>query len=175
MTSPRQTKTKMLMAVLRKGAAQSAFMATLALAGSNPVFATIDNTAQASGDYNGTPVQSDFVTVKVPVALAYPALEITKVASPRINVAAGTEVTYTYTVKNSGNATLTNISLDDVHQGGGTAPVPGDESLLTDVGLQNDSTDATTSDGVWSVLAPGDTITFTSKYIVVQSDVDTKQ
>jgi hypothetical protein len=175
MSTPRQAKTKLLMAALRKGAAQSAFMASLVLAGSSTAYATIDNTAQASGDYNGDAVLSDFVTVQVPVSPSTPGLEITKVATPDTNVAAGSTVTYTYTVKNSGNTTLTDISLSDAHTGSGTPPVPLNEAISFDADTQNDSSDLNAGDGVWSVLAPGDVITLTSTYIITQSDVDTKQ
>jgi large repetitive protein len=78
-------------------------------------------------------------------------------------------------VTNTGNATLQNISLNDVHNGSGTPPLPGNETLLTDNGTLGDTTDSASANGVWSVLAPGDVITFTSTYTVTQNDVDTKQ
>jgi large repetitive protein len=137
--------------------------------------ADITNTATANGTYSGNPVQSAPVTVNVPVGPQTSALTIVKTASPDTNVAAGQVVTYTYTVTNSGNATLQNISLNDVHNGSGTPPVPGNETLLTDNGTLGDTTDTAPADGVWSVLAPGDVITFTSTYTVTQHDVDTKQ
>lgn len=141
----------------------------------NPVSADITNTATAGGDYAGNPVQSDPVTANVPVAAAAPALSIVKTASPDTNVIAGQVVTYTYTVTNTGNTTLQNISLNDVHDGTGLPPVPGNETLFTDNGTLGDTTDSTPADGVWSVLAPGDVLTFTSSYTVTQNDVDTKQ
>jgi large repetitive protein len=137
--------------------------------------ASIDNTATAIGDYEGTPVASPASTVNVPVAPAAPAMVVTKIAAPDSDVSAGTLVTYTYTVRNSGNTTLTNISLSDVHNGQGTAPVPGNEVLSDDVGTLNDSTDATPNDGVWSVLAPGDEVTLTATYTLIQADVDLNQ
>jgi large repetitive protein len=152
-----------------------AFMVTCVVAGTNSANATIDNTATATGDYGGNPVASDPTTVSVDVAPALPSLQVTKVASPSTNVAAGTTVTYTYTVLNSGNQTLTNVSLADAHQGSGGAPVPLNEVLTTDANTANDSTDAIPNDGVWSTLAPGDVITLTSTYIVTQADVDTHQ
>jgi large repetitive protein len=137
--------------------------------------ADITNTAVANGTYAGNPVQSDPVTVNVPVGPQNSQLTIVKTAAPDVNVPAGQVVTYTYTVTNSGNSTLQNISLNDVHNGSGAPPVPGNETLLTDNGTLGDTTDSAPADGVWSVLAPGDVITFTSTYTVTQQDVDTKQ
>jgi large repetitive protein len=152
-----------------------AFLVLLVAAGAKPAFATIDNTATANGTYEGNPVVSDPVTVNVPVAPANGSLLVTKTGTPDTNLPAGTVVTYTYTVQNNGNLTLTNINLNDVHGGSGPAPVPGNETLTTDAGTLNDSTDATANDGVWSVLAPGDVITLTATYTITQTDVDQSQ
>ena len=70
---------------------------------------------------------------------------------------------------------VTNIFLADAHIGSGPSPVPLNESLTTDAGTLNDSTDNTPNDGQWSTLAPGDEITLTATYIITQIDVDTKQ
>lgn len=137
--------------------------------------ATIDNTAVAKGTYAASIINSNSVTVNVPVGAANSSFIVTKSASPSTNVQAGQVVTYTYTVKNNGNVTLHNISLADVHNATGAAPVPGTETLSNDVAPLGDSTDATAGNGVWSTLAPGDTITFTATYTVKQSDVDTLQ
>jgi large repetitive protein len=164
-----------LKAATRPVAVVSAFMMGLAVAGTEPAFATIDNTATAAGIYAGNPVTSAPDSVAVPVTPANPSLEVTKVATPDSNVPAGTVVTYTYTVRNTGNTRLSNILLSDVHAGSGPAPVPGNEALTTDSGTINDSTDATANDGVWSTLGPGDVITLTATYTITQNDVDTKQ
>jgi large repetitive protein len=100
---------------------------------------------------------------------------VTKAATPNTNLSAGQVVTYTYTVKNTGNVSIKNIALTDVHNAIGAAPVPGSEVVTGDVPPLNDSNDATAGNGVWSSLAPGDTITFTATYTVQQSDVDTLQ
>jgi uncharacterized repeat protein (TIGR01451 family) len=168
------------MSTVRKTAAPKvavvlAFNVLVAVAGTAPAFATIDNTATAAGLYNGTPVQSNTVTVNVPVAPAAPSLLVTKVVSPSVNVPAGTTVTYTYTVRNSGNQVLTNVTLNDVHNGSGPAPIPRSEVLSTDAAPSNDSTDSAANNGVWTRLAPGDVITLTSTYVITQQDVDTRQ
>jgi large repetitive protein len=175
MNLPRHIITPRLRTASSPVAVRLAFFVGLCVAGAEPAIASIDNTATANGTYNGNPVVSNVVTVNVTVAPAAPALVVTKIASPDTNVTAGTLVTYTYTVRNAGNQTITNISLADTHQGSGAAPVPGNEGLTTDAGPSNDSSDATSNDGVWSVLAPGDVITLTATYTITQTDVDQKQ
>jgi uncharacterized repeat protein (TIGR01451 family) len=175
MTLSRHSIGTALKAATPRVAVLLAFAVTCGVAGTTVAHATIDNTATAAGVYNGNPVVSNTATVSVDVSSALPGLEVTKVATPNSNVPAGTLVTYTYTVRNAGNQTLTNVSLNDVHSGSGPAPIPGNEVLTTDAGVANDSTDGAANDGVWSMLAPGDVITLTSTYIVTQSDVDTQQ
>jgi large repetitive protein len=152
-----------------------AFLVLVSVAGAEPAFAALENTATVTGEYNGLPVPTASDSLSVPVSASGPALEVTKVGTPDTNVPAGTVVTYTYTVRNSGNQTISNISLSDVHAGAGAPPVPGNETLTSDVGTPNDSTDATPNDGVWSTLAPGDVITLTATYTIIQTDVDQSQ
>ena len=115
MNLSRHANSTALRAVTPQVAASLAFMVFVAVAGTNPAFATIDNTAAAAGTYNGNPIVSNTASVSVDVSNALSTLEVTKVATPNTNVPAGTLVTYTYTVRNSGNQTLTNVSLNDVH------------------------------------------------------------
>ena len=103
-----------------------------------------------------------------------PSITVTKTASADSNVPAGTTITYTYVVTNTGNQTISSIDLSDAHGGSGPAPDPGNETLTTDTGITGDSSDAGTN-GIWDSLAPGDQVTFTASYIVTQSDVDTLQ
>jgi large repetitive protein len=145
--------------------------------GSHPAFATIDNTAVAVGEYLGAPTASAGSTVNVPVTPATESMAVTKTANDTTDVVAGQVITYTYTIRNTGTVTLTNVSLGENHNGTnvGGAPVPGSEIISIDVGPSGDSSDATVNDGVWSVLAPGDTVQFTATYAVVQTDVDNRQ
>jgi hypothetical protein len=81
---------------------------------------------------------------------------------------------YTYRVTNSGNVTMTNVTINDAHIGYGTLPVPGNEAIFTDAAPFGNSVDAATN-GSWDTLAPGDVIEFTSTYTVVQADIDNLQ
>jgi large repetitive protein len=175
MNQPRFTISKAKKTMARPVVVRLALLLLVVAAGSKQVFATIDNDATATGTYAGQPVVSNTDSEQITVTPAGPALVVTKVATPDTNVAAGTVVTYTYTVQNSGNQVLTNITLNDVHSGSGPAPVPGSETLTTDAGTTNDSIDSAANDGLWSTLAPGDVITLTATYTITQSDVDTQQ
>ena len=104
-----------------------------------------------------------------------PALEITKTASPNSNVNVGQSVTYTYRVRNSGNVPITGITVSDIHNGYGTAPMPGSETLFSDVAPFGDSSTGTAGDGIWATLGVGDEITFSANYNVVQADIDLLQ
>jgi large repetitive protein len=175
MIAPHTTLKQELPGTLRR---VPAFMAALLLGvvlQANFAFATIDNVATASGTYASAPVLSPSSSVSVTVAAGAPSMLVTKTASPNTNLFAGQVITYTYTVKNTGNVSLQNISLTDVHNAIGAAPVPGSEVITSDVPPLNDSSDATAGNGMWSILAPGDTVTFTATYTVKQSDVDTLQ
>jgi len=80
-----------------------------------------------------------------------PGLSLNKTASVTVDVQAGDVITYTYAVENTGNVTMTNVSISDVHSGTGTL------SAITP---------ATVS------LAPGASQDFTATYTVTQADID---
>jgi hypothetical protein len=103
-----------------------------------------------------------------------PALSIVKVADTAGPVALNDVITYTYTVTNSGNTTITGISLSEAFNGYGAAPAPGAEALTNDVAPLGDSTDAA-ANGSWDTIGPGDAVTFTATYTVTQQDVDLLQ
>jgi uncharacterized repeat protein (TIGR01451 family) len=102
-----------------------------------------------------------------------PSMSIVKTADDTTDVVLGQVITYTYVVKNTGNITIDNVSVGEVHGGSGAPPVPANEALTADVAPLLDSTDASANNGVWSTLAPGDTVTFTGTYTITQTDVDT--
>lgn len=140
----------------------------------NSAHADIENTAIANGDYDSVTISSNPSSASVPVVTSNLHMLVTKTADKTSNVNAGELITYTYTVTNDGNVTIKNLTLADVQNAAGPAPVPGSE-LLTDNPPNGNSTDATANDGTWDSLAPGDKLTFTATYTVKQSDVDNLQ
>lgn len=134
-----------------------------------------NNISVTSAEYTTEGVTDETALATTVILPANPSITVTKVADQTVNVAAGVTVTYTYTVVNNGNQFISNISLSDSHNGSGSAPVPGNEAIAVDNGVQNDSDTGIPNDGIWQTLAPGDEITFTATYIVTQNDVDTLQ
>ena len=112
------------------------------------------NTAYAYANGGSTPLSSDSVKINF-TQIPHPTLVITTrlnldEAGPDNRVDEGDTITYTFTVKNSGNVTLTNISL--------TSLTPG----------------LTISGGPIASLEPGesDSTTFTASYTLSQEVID---
>jgi uncharacterized repeat protein (TIGR01451 family) len=137
----------------------------------------IDNTAVASGTYISAPVSaSGFAAVTVTQS---PQLSMLK----RWDFAPGGDingngtadvndvVVYTYAVTNSGNLTVNNVTVTDVHE---ATAVPSGSILNETLNLGGSpaSTDAVPNNGVWSVLQPGDTVSFKYQHTVTQAEVD---
>ncbi|MBK8456155.1 MAG: hypothetical protein IPL47_02805 [Phyllobacteriaceae bacterium] len=120
------------------------------------------------------PIPSNAATTTVTQSPSLSTVKSADGASLAGNVPVGHVVTYTYAVTNSGNVTIADIALSDLHDGLGSPPVPGTETL-SDVAPLGDSSDATPNNGVWSSLKPGDTATFTATYTITQDDVDQRQ
>jgi len=120
--------------------------------------------------------QSDTDNIPITVTPGVRSLSVSKSADAAdlTNAALGQEINYNYVVTNDGDQIITNVTLNDAHGGSGTNPVPGNETLTTDVGPTGDSTDAA-ANGTWDTLGPGDSVTFTATYFVTQSDIDNLQ
>ncbi len=143
---------------------------------------SVTNNAQASASTGTNTLQSDPDAVTATLTRA-PALTLTKVATFNLgaglqtangttdNVPAGTVITYTYEVANTGNVTISGVTVSDVHNGSDPDPVPGNE---TPVSVANGSSDGGVN-GSWDTLRPGDTIRFTANYTVTPTDVDQLQ
>ena len=89
----------------------------------------------------------------------------------------GDVITYTYVVQNTGNVTITGLSIADIHEGAPLASPPNGETLTSDGPLASAtpsqvSTDATANNAVWSTIRPGATVTFTYVHTVTQAEVD---
>ena len=112
-------------------------------------------------------------------AATNPVLTITKTYSTGATpVVVGQTVTYTYTVANTGNVTMTNVQVKDMH---GTPAVQvslGAGGITTETLTISGplgagaSPDTTANDGIWSTLAPGATVTFTWTHTVTQAEID---
>ncbi len=113
---------------------------------------SIDNSATAGGtDPQGHPVTSPPSTAAV-TATAAPALTLTKTVSPASATAAGQSVTYSFAVQNTGNVTITGVSIAD------TLAAPAGPALAITCPP--------------APLVPGATATCTAPYVVNQADVD---
>lgn len=106
---------------------------------------------------------------------AFPVLTIMKSANTPGPVNVNDVITYTYHIANTGNTVINNINISEAFNGTGAAPVPLNENLTTDSAPNGDSTDTVVGNGIWSRLAPGDVVTFSANYTVVQSDIDLLQ
>ena len=153
----------------------------------------IDNSAVATGDYNNglstvavpssaalASIALDIVatmsvaktayTVDYPVIAGGSAAAVTPVASER---PAGTVVYYVYEVTNTGNVPVTNVTLNDVHNGlpSGVFTQPQFHTITNTSTLSSNPE----SDGTVEVLYPGDVAIFRTSYTITQTDVDQNQ
>ena len=112
----------------------------------------VENTATAKGkDPAGADIQdTDSATVNGPQTSA--SIELTKTPDKTSYAATGEMITYTFVAENTGNVTLTNVTITD--------PLSGLSALDCDLtGTVN--------------LAPGDKLTCTATYTTAQGDIDT--
>ncbi|MGW8567758.1 DUF7507 domain-containing protein [Isoptericola sp. NPDC055881] len=118
----------------------------------------VDNTAKATGQaVGGIGVMSGASRTSTPVTAAAPSLSFVKtVDAPDVTgLAAGDEVTYTLVTTNDGNVPLRDVQVDDSQFSGA-----GDLGGLT------------CEPGAPAVLAPGESLSCTASYTVVQADID---
>ena len=109
------------------------------------------NTAEVTGTPTEGILGAVSGTLSIPGPPANNSMILTKVADKTVNVEAGDVITYTYVAENTGNITLENVNITDVHNGAGTL------SVITPSNV---------------TLAPGDSQTFTATYTVIQADID---
>ena len=113
-----------------------------------------DIAAAAGTAPGGSAVTSQPSTVIVPQEQA-PALGISKTASPTTVTGAGTTITYSFTVTNTGNVTVNGIAID--------------ETAFSGTGVLSPASCPVTT------LAPGESTTCTASYTVTQADIDAGQ
>lgn len=118
------------------------------------------------------PAPEQTATLTLPIT-GTPSFSIVKTPSITQNAQAGDTISYSYVVTNTGNFTLSNVTLVDDHtSASGTVQLPFDSETLTgDINTIGTSPDGA-GPGVWGTLAPGDEITFIATYEVTQRDVD---
>lgn len=116
---------------------------------------SIKNSATAHGYAPGasSPTSSSLSTTTVG-ASSVPALSVIKTAAPAKIAKAGEAITYTFAVTNSGNVTISNISIKD------TLTAPASAANLSPVTCTR------------LTLAPGDTGTCTGTYTTTQEDLN---
>ncbi|GAA1527208.1 hypothetical protein GCM10009690_32750 [Brevibacterium permense] len=115
---------------------------------------SIENSATAKATTpNGDDVDSDPSEVRIPAAEAGPAVSIEKTAD-KDSYKAGDSIEYSFKVTNNGNVSLSDVGVDESEFTG--------SGELSDVSCPDDA----------AKLAPGESMTCTATYDVVQSDVD---
>ncbi len=88
---------------------------------------------------------------------------------------AGDVIEYSYTITNTGNDALLDVTLTDIHDGLGAFAAPDIESATLDTqGLPGASVNANALNNAWDQLAPGHRLVVTATYPVVQADLDSQ-
>ena len=122
----------------------------------------VDNTAHATGnDPDGEPVESPDDTVTTTIE-SVGAISIEKTVDKEKltgdEVKVSTVLNYSFTIENTGNVTLTDVTLTDELDGIDDAEID-----------WSTSSDASTSDGT---LSPNETVSGTATYAITQVDID---
>uniref|UniRef100_UPI0028D0D76B beta strand repeat-containing protein n=1 Tax=uncultured Frigoribacterium sp. TaxID=335377 RepID=UPI0028D0D76B len=117
---------------------------------------SVRNTATASGRYGTAPVTATSGEVTTPTAAAQPSVAVTKSGALTNGqaAAAGSTITWSFTLRNTGNVTLTSAGVAD--------SLPGISAV----------TWGTWPSGAAGTLQPGQTVTGTATSPVTQQDVD---
>lgn len=143
----------------------------------------------------GTPVQNSATATGSPVTgtlapVTASTAKTTIPANPKMSIAksfafttdngtltkadVGDVITYTYVVTNTGNVSITSLSINDIHEGVALSGQPANETLTSDGPLAPGtvSSDSVANNAVYSTIRPGATVTFTYVHTVTQAEVD---
>ena len=143
----------------------------------------------------GTPVQNSATATGSPItgtlaAVTASTAKTTIPANPKLSIAksrvfttdtgtllaadVGDVITYTYVVQNTGNVSITSLSINDIHEGVALSGQPANETLTSDGPLAPGtvSSDSVANNAVYSTIRPGATVTFTYVHTVTQAEVD---
>ena len=127
---------------------------------------------------NFTAAQGDAISCVITNTPVIMNLGIVKTKSTAGPVSVGQTIVYTYTISNSGNVSMSNVQVTDMHGTPAAAVALGAGGItseaLTVPGPQGAgaSPDGTANNGIWTTLAPGATITFTYTHTVTQVEID---
>jgi hypothetical protein len=126
----------------------------------------VDNTATATGEDPNEKEVTDTDDAQVEGPKADGDIRISKTAVPSTYKKSGDTITYTYVVTNTGNVTLTNVTVteDSVDfSGAGSLPLPKYVSGSSTQGSPE------------GTLKPGESATYKAVYTIVQADVTAKK
>jgi uncharacterized repeat protein (TIGR01451 family) len=127
---------------------------------------------------NLTPAQGDGISCVITNTPVITNLTINKTASTPGPVTLGQTIIYTYTVANTGNVSLSNVKVTDMHGtpatliSGGTSGITNDTLTIPGPLGIGASPDSAANDGIWTTLAPGATVQFTYTHTVTQAEID---
>jgi uncharacterized repeat protein (TIGR01451 family) len=141
----------------------------------------------------GTPVQNSATATGSPVtgtlaAVTPSSAKTTIPANPKMSITknrsfttdtgtllsadVGDVITYTYVVTNTGNVTITSLSINDIHEGVALSGQPANETLTSDGPLTPGSSDSVANNAVYSTFRPGAVVTFTYVHTATHAEVD---
>lgn len=125
-----------------------------------------------------TPAQGDGISCVITNRPVIATVTLDKTSSSAGPFAVGQVVVYGYTITNTGNVSIGNITVADMH-GSPALPIPLGSGGITGESLvvagplgAGASPDSTPNDGVWTTLAPGATVHFTYSHTVSQAEVN---
>ncbi len=127
----------------------------------------IDNTASVNADFNATPITASTGSTFVPLDNTA-RFDLVKTADNILNRDVGDVVTYTYTLTNTGNVSITALTLSDVENGSGALVGPNFASWTNQAG-------STVTGNTINTFTPGAIAVYSSTYTVTQSDVNLLQ
>jgi uncharacterized repeat protein (TIGR01451 family) len=132
--------------------------------GTDPSGATIEDASDSGNPADDTGADDDATSTPIP---SNPMIEIIKTSTYVDNAPAGLnagdQIDYVYTVENTGNVTVNDVTVaETVFTGTGTPPAPLYQMGGGDLDGDADDFDA----------APTDVLTFTASYILTQDDIN---